>query len=112
MQLSLHFSLAQLTYSEVAEKMGIDNSPAPDIVENLKQLASELERVQALLGTPLDVARAMRQSDIDFDQCILEYGRWVHLSFSDAPRGRVLTIYDEKDGYLAGLWDEDGNRVA
>ena len=152
MQLSLHFSLAQLTYSEVAEKMGIDNSPAPDIVENLKRLASELERVQALLGapldissgyrcaalnaavggsdtsqhvrglaadfacpgfgTPLDVARAMRQSDMDFDQCILEYGRWVHLSFSDAPRGRVLTIYDEKDGYLAGLWDEDGNRVA
>ena len=152
MQLSPHFSLAQLTYSETAEKEGIDNSPPPEIVENLKRLASELEQVQSLLGAPLDissayrcaalneavggsetsqhmlglaadlacpgfgapldVARAIHLSDIDFDQCILEYGRWVHLSFNDAPRGRVLTIYDEKIGYLAGLWDPDGNRIA
>ena len=152
MQLSPHFSLAQLTYSETAEKKSIDNSPPPEIIENLTRLASELERVQALLGapldissgyrcaalneavggsdtsqhvqglaadfacpafgTPLDVARAIQQSGIDFDQCVLEYGRWVHLSFNDAPRGRVLTIYDEKIGYLAGLWDPDGNRIA
>jgi len=151
-QLSPHFSLAQFTYSETAEKKGIDNSPPAEIVENLKRLAAELERVQVLLGapldissgyrcatlneavggsdtsqhmqglavdlacpgfgTPLDVARAIQQSDVDFDQCILEYGRWVHLSFSDAPRGRVLTIYDDKNGYVAGLWDEDGTRVA
>ena len=63
-------------------------------------------------GSPMDIARTIRQSKIDFDQCILEFGRWVHLSFSDAPRGRVLTIYDPEDGYLAGLWDENGNPVA
>jgi hypothetical protein len=62
-------------------------------------------------GSPMDIARIIRQSKIEFDQCILEYGRWVHLSFSDVPRGRVLTIYDPEDGYLAGLWDENGKQV-
>jgi hypothetical protein len=36
----------------------------------------------------------------------------VHLSFSDAPRRRLLTIYDGEKGYLAGLWDENGKLVA
>lgn len=152
MQLSPHFSLAQLTCSETAEQNGIDNAPPPEIIENLKRLAAGLEKVQVLLrgpleissayrcaelnqtvggsdasqhmqglavdfvcpdfGPPLDVARAIRHSSIDFDQCILEYGRWVHLSFSPAPRGRILTIYDANEGYLAGLWDANGNRVA
>lgn len=152
MQLSTNFSLAQLVYSETAEKNGIDNTPPPEIVENLKRLAAGLEAVQALLGapleissgyrctalneavggsgesqhvqglaadfacpafgSPLEVARAVQQSGIRFDQCILEYGRWVHMSFNEAQRGRLLTIYDEKEGYLAGLWDEEGKRVA
>jgi len=152
MQLSRNFSLAQLAYSETAERNGIDNTPPPEIVENLKRLADGLEAVQALLGAPLEissgyrcaalneavggssasqhvqglaadfvcpgfgspfeVARAVHQSGIRFDQCILEYGRWVHMSFDEAPRGRLLTIYDEKEGYLAGLWDEERNRVA
>ena len=47
-----------------------------------------------------------------FDQCILEFGRWVHLSVSAEPRQRVLTIYNSKDGYLDGLWDPDGRQVA
>src|SRR5262245_5757914 len=152
MQLSPNFSLNALTYSETAEKSGIDNTPPPDVVANLKRLAAGLENVQALLGapleissgyrsaalneavggsgtsqhmqglavdfacptfgSPLEIARAIQQSDVEFDQCILEYGRWVHLSFGDAPRRRMLTIYDEEKGYVAGLWDEDGRLVA
>ena len=68
--------------------------------------------VCAGFGTPLDVAAAIQASAIEFDQCILEYGRWVHLSFSTAPRGRVLSIYNSHDGYLDGLRDADGNIVA
>ena len=152
MQLSPSFSLEQLTYSETAEKGGIDNTPPPEMIENLKQLARGLEALQALLGAPLEIssgyrcaalneavggssasqhmqglaadiacpgfgpplalARAIQQSGVGFDQCILEYGQWVHLSFSDTPRQRLLTIYDDKEGYLAGLWDEGGNQVA
>jgi zinc D-Ala-D-Ala carboxypeptidase len=152
MQLSPNFSLSQLSYSETAEQNGIDNTPPPEIVPNLKRLAEGLEAVRALLGapleissgyrcaalnetvggasasqhvqglaadfacpgfgTPLEVAHAIQRSGLEFDQCILEYGRWVHLSFTDAPRGRVLTIYDQERGYVAGLWDEEGRQIA
>jgi zinc D-Ala-D-Ala carboxypeptidase len=63
-------------------------------------------------GGPIEIIRAVRASDIEFDQCILEFGRWVHISFNRKPRGRVLTIYDAKQGYLDGLWDARGNQVA
>ena len=152
MQLTPNFSLDQLIHSETAERERIDNSPAPEIVNNLLRLAQGLEQVQALTGFPLDISsgyrcpelnarvggartsqhtrgqaadftcdefgppldiiRAIRDSDIDFDQCILEYARWVHISFSAAPRGKVLTIYDAKVGYLDGLWDRGGNQIA
>jgi hypothetical protein len=36
----------------------------------------------------------------------------VHVSFSEAPRGRVLTIHDPAAGYLDGLCDSAGNRIA
>jgi hypothetical protein len=63
-------------------------------------------------GPPLDIIKTIRVSDIDFDQCILEYAKWVHISFRAAPRGKVLTIYDSKEGYLDGLWDQGGKRIA
>ena len=62
-------------------------------------------------GSPLEIAATLRDSGIRFDQCILEFGRWVHLSFSPEPRGRLLTIHDSKEGYLVGLWDTEGNKV-
>jgi zinc D-Ala-D-Ala carboxypeptidase len=65
----------------------------------------------AEFGTPLDIVGAIRASGIEFDQCILEYAKWVHISFSGAPRGKVLSIYDSKEGYLDGLWAPDGRQV-
>lgn len=46
-------------------------------------------------GTPTEVATALRDSGIAYDQLILEYpgrGGWVHISFSDRPRGHALQI--------------------
>ncbi|MFH1602760.1 MAG: D-Ala-D-Ala carboxypeptidase family metallohydrolase [Pseudomonadota bacterium] len=152
MWLSQNFSLDQLIYSETAERERIDNSPGPDIVDNLRRLAAGLDRVRDLLrhpleissayrchelnalvggaktsqhtrgqaadftcsgfGPPLEIIKAIRTSDITFDQCILEYARWVHISFTQAPRGKVLSIYNPKEGYLEGLWNEGGKRIA
>jgi hypothetical protein len=54
-------------------------------------------------GTPYEVARAIVTSPIAFDTLILEFGRWVHLSFTPAPRRRVMTILSNEEGYLDGL---------
>jgi hypothetical protein len=62
-------------------------------------------------GTPLEIVAAIQRSPIVFDQCILEFGRWVHVSFGRTPRRRVLTIYDDGVGYREGLFDEAQRRV-
>lgn len=59
-----------------------------------------------LAGTPAEIAHRIAASHIVFDQLILEFGSWVHLSIAAAgetPRREVLHIPDRASGYLAGL---------
>jgi hypothetical protein len=145
-RLSSYYTLARLTRSDTAKARGIDNTPPPELLANLRLLARGLDRVRRLLGHPLEissgyrcpelnaavggvprsqhaqglaadftcpgfgpplaVARAIRDSEIAFDQCVYEFAEWIHLSFSPTPRRRVLTIYDSREGYLDGLVDE------
>ncbi|MCX7891024.1 MAG: D-Ala-D-Ala carboxypeptidase family metallohydrolase [Burkholderiales bacterium] len=151
-KLSRWYSLARLVASETAAARGIDNTPPPEVVANLRRLARGLDRVRRLLGHPLEissgyrspalnaavggasgsqhtqglavdfccpgfgaplaVADAVARSDIDYDTVLLEYGRWVHLSFAPAPRRRLLTIYDDGAGYREGIVDASGRRLA
>ena len=60
MNLSLHFSLAELVASQVATRKGIDNTPAPAIVANLTRLAALLEQVRALVGAPIAISSGYR----------------------------------------------------
>lgn len=43
-------------------------------------------------GPPAALVVRIVASDIPFDQVILEYGRWVHMSITDAPRRQALAI--------------------
>lgn len=43
-------------------------------------------------GNPTEVAAALRDSGIEYDQLILEFGRWVHISFTQQPRHQALII--------------------
>lgn len=145
MNLSPHFSLAELTASETALRAGIDNTPPPGVLANLKRLAVTLEAVRdqangplyissgyrclavnRLVGsgdtsahvlglaaditaarlTPRQLATAIRDTGIVFDQLILEFDRWVHIGLSTAaPRRQILTArrINGKTVYLAGL---------
>src|SRR5881296_2543711 len=49
MMLSKHFSLEELTASEVAARAGIDNTPPAEAIRNLVRLAEGLELVRAAL---------------------------------------------------------------
>jgi zinc D-Ala-D-Ala carboxypeptidase len=49
-QLTPHFSLAELTASATAQRLGIDNTPPPNIVANLLVAAQGMEGVRTVLG--------------------------------------------------------------
>lgn len=56
-------------------------------------------------GSPCDLALAIAQLPCEFDQLILEFGKWVHVSaapLGQTPRRECLSIFSKDEGYLAG----------
>jgi len=61
MNLSPHFSLAEMTRSEAATRKGFDNTPNQEQTENLKALcANILEPIRAAVGKPIRVNSGFR----------------------------------------------------
>lgn len=61
MQLTQHFTLEELTRSTIAKQRGIDNTPAPDIVENLQALCRNvLEPARLRFGAPIYITSGYR----------------------------------------------------
>ena len=60
MQLTKHFTLAELTASGKARSLGLDNTPAPELVPRLLRTAEMLERIRATLGVPVIVTSGYR----------------------------------------------------
>lgn len=136
MNLSLNFTLEELTRSEAAARNGWDNTPNEAETENLKRLAALLQDVKAAVGgkpvlinsgfrskqvndsvgskdssqhrlgcaadlrvpgmTPRQVVEACIEAQVPFDQIILEFDAWTHISVPNtpdaAPRGSKLII--------------------
>jgi hypothetical protein len=124
-QLTINFSLAELTRSEAADRNGWDNTPNEQEVENLKRLAALLQQVKAAVGgkpvminsgfrskkvndsvgskdtsqhrlgcaadirvpgmKPREVVEACIAAKIPFDQIILEFDAWTHISVPSLP---------------------------
>ena len=60
-RLTEHFTLEELVFSQIAARRGIDNTPTPTIIENLRTTAAVLERVRTLLGDkPIRVSSGYR----------------------------------------------------
>ena len=130
--LSTHFTLDELTASQTAARLGIDNTPPPEVLARLAHTAQGLEAVRIRLGAPvivssgfrclalnravgsgdtsahvtgdaadficpgfggpLTVVGALKDAGIAFDQLIVEFDRWVHISFAPALRHQLLRI--------------------
>ena len=61
MNLTQHFTFEELYASEIADRNHIDNTPTdPQILNNLKSLALNLESVRRLLGKPIHINSAYR----------------------------------------------------
>jgi zinc D-Ala-D-Ala carboxypeptidase len=65
MQLSEHFTLEELTHSEVAERKNLDNTPNALEVANLVRLAELLEKVRALLNKPILLNSGFRSKAVN-----------------------------------------------
>jgi zinc D-Ala-D-Ala carboxypeptidase len=63
--LTTHFTLEELTHSDVALRRGIDNMPSAEIVANLQTLAEGLEKLRSLLGTPILINSGYRCLDLN-----------------------------------------------
>ena len=135
MKLSPNFSLEELTFSQVASRRGIDNTPSAKVKNNLERLAFFLEQVRKVFNKPFlissgyrsrevnesvggsktsqhcegcaadfnvkgvspdAVVRAIVNADIPYDQVILEFDSWVHISIptvkGSTPRKQALVI--------------------
>ena len=60
MRLTPHFTLEELTFSETATRLGIDNTPDKQARQNLEILALGLENVRQLLDCPVIISSAYR----------------------------------------------------
>lgn len=60
MQLTKHFTLAELTNSSTAQRLGLSNTAPPEIVPRLLRTAEMLERIRATLGVPVIVTSGYR----------------------------------------------------
>lgn len=65
MNLSDHFTLAEALASETAARLGIENDPPPDVLDNLKATAAKLETVRTLLGHPIRISSWYRCPDLN-----------------------------------------------
>jgi zinc D-Ala-D-Ala carboxypeptidase len=135
MKLSPNFSLEELTFSQVASRRGLDNTPSDKVKDNLERLAFFLEQVRKVFNKPFlinsgyrsrevneavggsktsqhcegcavdfnvkgmspsAVVRAIINANIPYDQVILEFDSWVHISIptikGSLPRKQALII--------------------
>lgn len=49
MNLTLHFTLEEMTFSEAGARLAIDNTPNAIVLANLKLVAARMERIRTLL---------------------------------------------------------------
>lgn len=142
-KLSEHFTYEELTRSDAAARLGVENTPNESEIENLKRLAELLEEVKKAVGgkavminsgfrskpvndavgskdtsqhrlgcaadlrvpgmKPREVVEACIAAQVPFDQIILEFDSWTHISVPNTPqmqaRGQKLII--DKQGTRA-----------
>ena len=65
MNLSEHFSLEELTFSQTATRKGINNEPSEAVKANLAVLAKGLERVRAILLSPIHISSGYRSVELN-----------------------------------------------
>jgi zinc D-Ala-D-Ala carboxypeptidase len=64
-ELSLNFSLKELTHSDKAINLKIDNTPTPNALVSLYILASTLELIRKAVGKPMKISSGYRSPKLN-----------------------------------------------
>ncbi|MEN9866232.1 MAG: hypothetical protein RL748_1822 [Pseudomonadota bacterium] len=114
MNLSPHFTLEELTFSDTAVRKGINNTPGDAVLENLKRIAQTLEEVRALVGGPIRVSSGYRSPELN--KAIGGSGKSAHVEglaaditvSSKTPKELAIMIRDSNIKYdqliYEGTW--------
>lgn len=65
MKLTEHFSLEEMTVSEIGARRGLDNTPNASEIANLVRTAGLLEQVRKVLGKPIIVNSGFRSKAVN-----------------------------------------------
>jgi|SRR3972149_4433512 len=63
--LTQHFTLVEFTASALAARNNIDNTPPPQIVDELKRTAELMEQIRTLLNFPITITSGYRCSAVN-----------------------------------------------
>lgn len=75
-RLTPHFFLSEFVRSETAERLGIDNTPPPEVIERLRLNAEGMELVRAHLNVPLHLSSGYRCEALERVLCERDYAAW------------------------------------
>lgn len=65
MNLTRNISLEELTTSQTATRLKINNTPTPEIIENLKVVAAQVQKVRDHFGKPLIISSGYRSEKLN-----------------------------------------------
>lgn len=69
-QLTKHFTLAELTASQIASRLGINNAPNPTQVDNLREVCNAiLEKCRVRYGRAITPSSGFRCRDLEISLC-------------------------------------------
>lgn len=74
--LTPHFTLEELTHSDMAVRLGIDNTPPAIIVPNLTVLAEGMELVRNVLQHPIHPNSGYRCEEFERVLCAKDFKAW------------------------------------
>lgn len=108
MKLSAHFDLAELTASQTAARLGIDNTPTTADLAELQKTAELLERVRAILQKPILVTSGFRCRALNDNPAVRGAANSAHVwggaaDFISPGYGSPLDICRELQHYAESL---------
>jgi hypothetical protein len=77
MNLTLHFTFEEMTFSETAARLGLDNTPGPTVTANLKLVTAFMESIRTLLGGKSMVVHSGYRS-VEVNQAVGGVGTSAH----------------------------------